>query len=155
MSNRIKKIFLTSSVKQTQNLAKKLSKEVLRKEKNKIIGLEGDLGGGKTTFIQGFAQGLGIKEKITSPTFVIMKRFSILAFKEGFNNFYHFDCYRIENPEELLSLGFEKIISNPKNIVVIEWADRVKKILPEDILWLKFEIKGENKRKIIVFKKRN
>ena len=118
-----------------------------------VLGLEGDLGGGKTTFLQGFAKGLGIKEKILSPTFVLMKRFSIKKNKSGFKDFYHLDCYRIENPKEILSLGFKKIISNSNNIVAIEWADRVKKILPKDILILKFEFINETTRKIWLKKK--
>ena len=81
-----------------------------------------------------------------------MKRFALVPKQKGFQNFYHFDCYRIENPREILSLGFKEIISKPKNIIAIEWAENIKQILPsENVLRLKFEIKGLNKRKIIVF----
>jgi len=103
---------------QTKKLGEILAKEILKEKKQKkafVLGLKGGLGGGKTTFLQGFARGLGIKEKITSPTFIIMKKFS---------NFYHFDCYRIRKPKELLDLGFKEIISNPRNIVAIEFINK-------------------------------
>ncbi len=95
-----------------------------------ILSLEGDLGGGKTTFLQGFAKGLGIKEKILSPTFVIMRKSKIKNQKSKFNNFYHIDCYRIQKPKEILDLGWKEIIKNPRNIVAVEWAEKISKILP-------------------------
>ena len=79
-----------------------------------------------------------------------MKRFKITKVKSiKFENFFHIDCYRIQKPKELLDLGFKEIISNPKNIVVIEWADRVKKIMPKDSAWIKFDFVNEKTRKII------
>ena len=86
---------LTINPNQTQKAAEALAKEIvnsLPEKKAFVLGLEGDLGGGKTTFLQGFAKGLGIKEKILSPTFVLMKRFSINKNKPGFKDFYHLDC---------------------------------------------------------------
>jgi len=120
----MEKEYITSSSAQTKKLGEKFAKEVFKK-KNKnsafVIGLEGELGGGKTTFLQGFAKGLGIKEKILSPTFVILKKFQIPDSRFQIQNFCHIDCYRIQKPKELLDLGFKEIISNPQNIVVIEW----------------------------------
>ncbi len=126
-----------------------MAKEILRKPLKKtafVIGLLGDLGGGKTTFLQGFAKGLGIQEKILSPTFVLMKRFQVIGYR--FQTFYHIDCYRIQKPKEILDLGFEKIIFGPKNIVAVEWAERIRKILPKDALIVKFKFINKNKRKI-------
>ena len=140
---------LTTNPSQTKKLGEILAKEILKTKSKKtafIIGLEGDLGGGKTTFLQGFAKGFGIKEKILSPTFVIIKRFKIKDLR--FKKFFHIDCYRIEKSKELLALGFKEIISNPKNIVAIEWADRIREILPKNSIILKFEFIGQNKRKI-------
>jgi len=142
---------ITKNAEETQKIGRFLAEEISAKggcasgAKNNInnkvfiIALEGDLGGGKTTFVQGFAKGLGIKDKITSPTFVIMKKYGSL---------YHIDCYRIKD-KDLLELGFKEIISQPKNIIVIEWAERVKKILPKNTLWFKFEYIDKNKRRII------
>jgi len=135
---------ITKSAGETQKVGMFLSEEIIKekKEKNKavIIALEGDLGGGKTTFVQGFAKGLGIKQRITSPTFVIMKKYDFL---------YHIDCYRIED-KNLLDLDFKEIIDNKHNFVVIEWAEKVKKILPKNTLWLKFEYLDKNKRRILI-----
>ena len=101
-----------------------------------ILGLEGELGSGKTTFVQGFIRGLGIKKRTVSPTFIIFRR---LAIKRGkFKNLYHVDAYRIKNPKELLRIGFRDVLDSPENIVVIEWADIIKKILPKNIYHLRF-----------------
>jgi len=136
------KEIITKSDIETQELAKKMAQEMLVRNNQEalVIGLEGDLGSGKTTFIQGVAKGLGIKDKITSPTFVIMKKY-------GF--FYHIDCYRIKS-KDLLELGFKEIISQPDNIIMIEWADRVKDVLPKNTIWMKFEYLDKDKRKILV-----
>lgn len=128
------------------NLSERLKKQPLLKHAF-IIALEGNLGSGKTTFIQGLAMGLKIKENVLSPTFLILKQFPIL-FKK-YKNFYHIDAYRLKNPKELLELGFDDLLNNSENIIVIEWADKIKKILPKDILKIRFKNLGENKRKII------
>ncbi|OGZ29163.1 MAG: tRNA (adenosine(37)-N6)-threonylcarbamoyltransferase complex ATPase subunit type 1 TsaE [Candidatus Nealsonbacteria bacterium RIFOXYC1_FULL_40_7] len=100
--------------------------------------------------MQGFAAGLGIKEKITSPTFNIFKKYPIKnepgSYEPG--SFYHFDCYRIEKPKEILDLGFEKIISDPKNIVAIEWAENIKESLPKNTRWINFKFVDKNTRVI-------
>jgi len=150
----MKKEYLTASPAQTKRLGEKLAKEILKKKPALtqrgrlkktafVIGLKGELGGGKTTFLQGFAKGLGIKEKILSPTFVIMKKFKVSN-----RELYHFDCYRVSKAKELLDLGFKEIISNPENIVVVEWADKIKKIMPKDAIWIDFKFVNEKKRKI-------
>jgi tRNA threonylcarbamoyladenosine biosynthesis protein TsaE len=133
---------ITNSSSATQKLGGDLAKDILKRGAKKqalVLGLTGNLGGGKTTFMQGFAKGLGIKDKILSPTFVIMKHFG---------NFYHIDCYRINKPEEILELGFEKIIADPKNIVAVEWPEKIKKFLPQDTIYIGFEFIDDNTRKI-------
>jgi len=143
--------YLTVNSSQTKKLGEALAKEVLRTKPKKtalIIGLEGDLGSGKTTFLQGFAKGLGIREKILSPTFVIIKRFKIKDLR--FKKFFHVDCYRIQKTKEILDLGFKEIISNPQNIIAIEWADRIRKILPKRALILQFEFINKSNRKIML-----
>lgn len=137
--------FLTQSKKQTENLAKMLAKEILKykniKKNALVFGLSGNLGAGKTTFIQAFAKGLGVRSRLTSPTFVLMK---------VYGNLYHIDCYRIKDYKDILALDFGDIVSNPKNIILIEWAERIKKILPKDTVWIKFTITGKTSRKIKV-----
>jgi tRNA threonylcarbamoyladenosine biosynthesis protein TsaE len=146
------KKFKTTSFQETQNLGKKLAQGFLvsrHLEKGAlVIGLEGDLGGGKTTFVQGFARGLGIKEKILSPTFVILKKFEIP--KRKFKTLYHIDCYRFEDLKDILDLGFNEIISNPENIVIIEWANKIKEILPNGTIISKFEFIDEKTREIML-----
>jgi len=150
--------YLTVSPSQTKRLGESLAKKILKislSKKAVIIGLEGDLGGGKTTFIQGFAKGLEIKQKILSPTFVILKKFQVSNWTlrgvgSKFQWFYHIDCYRVEKPKELLPLGFKKIISDPQNIVAIEWVEKVKKILSKKIILVKFKFVDRNKREISI-----
>jgi len=150
--------FITNSPKKTENLGKNFAEKIIRRhlklnsQKAIIISLEGDLGGGKTTFTKGFARGLGIKDNIKSPTFIIFRKFQIPHFKQksGPKTFYHFDCYRIEDPKEILDLEFKKIIENPQNIVIFEWGDKIKKILPDDCFKIKFEFLDKNKRKITI-----
>ena len=152
----MKKEFITSSPIETKNLAKEILK-FKPKRGAFVIGLKGELGSGKTTFAQGFAKSLGIKERILSPTFVLCKKFQISNPKSQtnpksqipkFKYFYHFDFYRIIKSEEILSLGFKEIISNPKNIVLIEWADKIKKIMPKNTLWINFKLIDKSFRKL-------
>jgi tRNA threonylcarbamoyladenosine biosynthesis protein TsaE len=141
---------LTKSERETKKIGEILAKEVLKANLKGpfILALEGELGGGKTTFLKGFAKGLGIKEKILSPTFILFRKFQIPNSK--FQNFYHIDCYRIEKPREILDLGFREIVSNPENVVAIEWADRIRQIIPRQALWLKFKIPNKNQRQIMI-----
>jgi tRNA threonylcarbamoyladenosine biosynthesis protein TsaE len=142
--------YLTRSPLQTKKLGEALAKEIIKAgkgEKARTIGLTGDLGGGKTTFLQGFAVGLGVRERVLSPTFVIMKKFRV-GKKGPLRFFYHLDCYRIKGAEDLTELGFEEIIENSENIVATEWADKTKKLLPEDAFFIKFEFINQNTRRI-------
>ena len=142
---------IAKSANETKKIAALLAKKIKEKLQPKqalIVALEGGLGSGKTTFIQGLAQELGIKENVLSPTFVIQKDF-LLSLK-NFRNFYHIDAYRLKNPQELLELGFDDLIKNPGNLIVIEWADKVKKILPKHIMKIKFFNLGKNQRKILI-----
>jgi len=96
----------------------------------RVVGLSGELGAGKTTFIQAVAKQLGIKSKVGSPTFVIMKRYPIR--KRGRHKFlFHLDAYRLKNERELLHLGWEKIITNGEHLVFIEWPENVSKVMPK------------------------
>lgn len=93
----------------------------------KAIELVGDVGAGKTTFVRGLAKGLGIKESVTSPSFTISK---IYAMNNG-GNLVHYDFYRLSDPG-LMSNDLRENLSNPKNIVVIEWGESVKNLLPDN-----------------------
>ncbi len=142
--------YLTRSPFQTKKLGEALAKEVVMVGKGdgaRVFGLVGDLGGGKTTFLQGFAKGLGIKEKVLSPTFVILKKFEIKK-KGPFRFFYHIDCYRTGGDKDLVELGFKEIAADPENIIAAEWADKAKSLLSKDSIFLNFEFIDINTRKI-------
>lgn len=123
------------SPKETKKLAKNFAEGVFEIVGPIIISLEGDLGAGKTTFTQGFAGGLGIREKIQSPTFVILKIYDIPKSRK---NFIHVDAYRLK-AEDFKILGWKEFIKNPENIILVEWGNRIKKILPKKTIRILFE----------------
>jgi tRNA threonylcarbamoyladenosine biosynthesis protein TsaE len=131
--------FATTSSIQTKKLGEMLAKELRGGE---IICLTGDLGAGKTTFTQGFLHGLGIKGAITSPTFAIMKQYH-----KTYSDIYHIDAYRIKS-KDLLDLGWKDFAGKSNSIVIIEWAERVKKLIPTEAVWIKFEWINDKERKI-------
>jgi len=137
---------ITNNAQETKDLGQKLAKTVLKMQGPIALSLDGQLGGGKTTFLQGFAQGLGVDQDITSPTFVIYNHYPIA--NPNFMDFYHFDCYRLQNEKDLTDLGANEIFANPQNIIAIEWAQRVKSILPANTIYLEFIFIDENKREI-------
>jgi len=106
-----------------------------------VVGLYGNLGAGKTTFTQAVAKQLGIKEKIQSPTFVIERIYEIPKKNFAFKRLIHIDAYRLQNPKELQALGFQKILKDKNNLIFIEWADKVFKILPKNHWQIFFYVK--------------
>jgi len=142
--------FIVDDFKKMKKMGKILGEVILEAkiEKAFIIGLVGQLGTGKTTFVQGLGKGLGIKQKIISPSFVIIRKYKIPG-KSRFSYFYHIDCYRILKPKEILELGFEKILEE-NSVIAIEWAEKIKKILPKHTLWMNFDYIDKNKRKVTI-----
>ena len=110
-----------------------------------VIELVGDVGTGKTTLTRGFAKSLGVEEDVTSPSFTISKAY---ATKDG-KTLVHYDFYRLQDPG-LMSEDLEENISNPNNIVVIEWSDSVKNLLPENhtIVNIRYNDDGSREVKI-------
>jgi len=94
-----------------------------------VLALNGDLGAGKTTFTQYLAEELEVNETVTSPTFVIMKKYQ-LSGDGRFKYLVHIDAYRLETPEELKVLNFEAEVQEAGNLIVVEWADKVTNLLP-------------------------
>ena len=145
-------IEVSNSLTATQKIASDLAKKIRQladskpPDKSFVIGLEGELGAGKTTFVKDLAKALGIKEKITSPTFVIMKRYELRDMDYKF--LYHIDAYRLKDEKELIKLGIKEIFSDSQDIVLIEWADRVKKILPKGYISIHMDHVSERERKI-------
>ncbi len=154
-------LYTTRSFLETKSLGEKLAlrlrsgqaKEIKNRKSAIVLALHGNLGGGKTTFLQGFAKGLGIKEKILSPTFVILKHFKIPEHKiqnTKYTNFYHIDCYRLKDSKDILELDFKKIILNSENIIAVEWPEKIKEVLPENIIFIDFKFIDEQTREIKV-----
>lgn len=146
---------ITKSAIETRRVGELLAKEVTE---GLVIALEGDLGSGKTNFVKGFAKGLGIKEKIISPTFVIMRRYAIPLEnlkQKGLKNFYHIDCYRMNSSRDLKDADIESVINNPDNIVAVEWAQNIQNIIPNYALSVKLDYEDFTKRKIVVTKFNN
>ena len=135
----------TCSPRETQKIAQKLAKSLNGGE---VIALFGDLGAGKTVFVQGLARGLGIKRRIISPSFVFMRTYPIILGQKSLT-FYHLDLYRGQNMAELTSLGLGEIFS-PESVVVLEWADRIKKELPKKRINVFFETIDEKTRRISI-----
>jgi tRNA threonylcarbamoyladenosine biosynthesis protein TsaE len=118
---------------------------VPKPDKATIVGLYGNLGAGKTAFTQAISKTLGVTEHVVSPTFVIEKIYELT--EQKFTHLIHIDAYRLENSEELLHLGWEEIIANPGNLIVIEWPERVSGIIPPHIL-VSIDTVSENEREI-------
>jgi tRNA threonylcarbamoyladenosine biosynthesis protein TsaE len=156
------KIYHAYSSVETEKLGRKLVMSVMAKGPRKsgatVVALTGELGSGKTTFVKGFFKGLGARERVTSPTFIIMRRTALPNQRSkiknqnlGFEHIYHIDAYRIKRASDILELGFKDILSDPRNIVIIEWAENVRRVLPKKTIWLNFHHgKKGNEREVIL-----
>ncbi|MGA2782112.1 MAG: tRNA (adenosine(37)-N6)-threonylcarbamoyltransferase complex ATPase subunit type 1 TsaE [Smithella sp.] len=133
---------ISVSADQTSEIARFIGGKL---RKGDILALSGELGSGKTCFTGGLARGLGVDEKyqITSPTFTLINEYPA-RFK-----LYHFDVYRLNGYSEFEDLGYEEYFCGD-GIVVIEWAEKIVKILPADTFFISFEYIDENRRKIII-----
>mgnify|MGYP001612610690 CR=1 FL=1 len=139
---------LLKNIWKTEKFAQKLAKEM----SGRIFALVGDLGTGKTTFTRAFLRALGVKEKITSPTFLIIKNYELRIMNYG--RAYHIDCYRLNNEKELLSLGFKKILADPKNIILIEWADKIRNLLSQkDVFWIDFIHSNKKNERVLTIRR--
>lgn len=129
----------SSSPDETIRIAKEYAQTV---NPGDIICLEGNLGAGKTQFVRGFVQGVGLSsDVVSSPTFTIINEY------DGELPIYHFDCYRLEHVEEALEIGAEEYLHGD-GVCVIEWPDRIIDLLPPSSKHVTFSITGKNKREI-------
>ena len=128
-------IYETMSPKETFELGRIIGLEAKAGE---IICLDGDLGVGKTVFTQGFAKGLGIDEAVNSPTFTIIQEYD-----EGRLPLYHFDVYRIGNPEEMYEIGYEDYFYG-QGVCLIEWAKLIEELIPDEAKIVLIEKNLEN-----------
>jgi len=112
-----------------------------------VVALEGELGAGKTTFVQAFCTALGVAEGVKSPTFLLMKQYELSGVL-NYTKLYHLDCYRLNNSTELRQIGIDEILKTSGNIVLIEWADRVAEILPTNNITVHMDHITEHERNI-------
>lgn len=116
-----------------------------------VVVLSGELGAGKTTFVQGFLRGAGVRRRAQSPTFVLMRRYKLPAAAKAFSNIVHMDAYRLKGPDQLAALSFDVILKEPRNLVLIEWGERIKDALPRGTRRLQFRHgRKENERTVVV-----
>ncbi len=140
----MKKTVESYSPDETRALAREMSENA---RAGQIYTLDGDLGAGKTVFAKGFAEGLGIREIVNSPTFTILQ-----SYEGGRLTMHHFDVYRIADPEEMEEIGYEEFFYGD-GVCLVEWADQIADLIPDDAVRIRIARdpdKGTNYRKITV-----
>ena len=136
-----------STKKFAETLAKKVIARGPKKRGATVLALHGELGAGKTTFTQGFMKGLGVRTRVTSPTFILMRRTALAGKK--FKNVFHIDFYRVKRATELKALGIMDIFREPSHLVLVEWPERAPKLIPKGALRINFH-HGEKEHERII-----
>jgi tRNA threonylcarbamoyladenosine biosynthesis protein TsaE len=131
---------ISNSPAETEAIGRRLAEDI---GVGSVLALKGDLGSGKTSFVKGLVAGLGSSANVTSPTFTILHEY-----RGGRVPVYHFDFFRLEEPQRVAQLGLDDYFF-ADGVSVIEWADRLPEFIPEQARWILFEIKAENQRAII------
>ncbi len=129
--------YVMKSIDDTNRFAKKLVKEL---QGGDVLALSGNLGSGKTTFSQFLAKALGIKDQITSPTFVLMKIYVLPSPINSITQLCHIDAYRMGSSVELETIGGHEYIEAPDTLTVIEWPERVQGLIPQNAIWISFAL---------------
>ena len=129
----------TTNAGKTKEFGNKLAKSL---KNHDIVALSGELGAGKTTLIQGICEGLGVKDYVTSPSFTLINEY------KGKHHLYHIDLYRLEELEQIRELGIEDYFEKD-GIIIIEWAERMKDLLPKNSINIQIKVIDENTRNII------
>lgn len=155
---------ITKSAGETKKIAAKIAKDFLKNGPGKtaaVFALQGELGSGKTTFVQGFYSGLGLKKRATSPTFVILRRHRIPRPKRfsttnhslptTYSFVYHMDAYRLKSGKDARPLELKKLFRDPENVILIEWPKNIKSVLPEKIIWIKFFHGKKERERTLIF----
>lgn len=109
-----------------------------------VVALHGELGAGKTTFVQILAKALGVSEAVTSPTFVIMKQYELPEEKNGLRELIHIDAYRIDDENEMTPLRFTELLATPGTLVCVEWAEKIKNLLPKNLIDVSINITNQD-----------
>ncbi len=149
------KVIKTNSLEETYKFAEEFIRHLTPTQgKATVLALYGNLGSGKTSFTQGVAKAFGFRGHVISPTFVIEKIYRIpkggltLNSSKGFKNLIHIDAYRLDSGGDLLKLGWLDVLNDSRNLVIVEWSERVESVLSDDAHKIEFEFIDENVRKI-------
>lgn len=141
------------SAHETKSLGRLFGEElrsaVFRKSGAVVLALIGPLGSGKTTFAQGFAKGLGAKGRIASPTFILARSHRVSGSR--FSRFVHIDAYRLSSARELPPLRFEELLSDPKTVLLVEWADIIRSALPKGTIMIAASHRPSERHRVFSF----
>lgn len=144
---------ITKTPEETKEFGEKLAEQLVRERKGErasVICLYGELGSGKTTFAQGFAKGLGVDQRLLSPTFIIVRRYPLVSSESGF--LYHLDVYRLQSGSELEELGLSEIFADFGSFVLIEWAEKLGAQLPDHRIDIHFAVTEVGNHEILFTK---
>ena len=139
---------MADSLEKMGEIAKQFT-DTLKKESHKatVVGLSGDLGSGKTTFVQHVAQHLGVSDEVTSPTFIIQKIYET-AKSEKFSKLVHIDAYRLDASEQLQKIGFQEMLKEEDMLILVEWPEKVPNVLPEHTQHITFTFVNDTTREV-------
>ncbi len=146
---------LSRGPRETTLLAKLFAKELLKTRPGKkalVVGLVGELGAGKTTFVKSFLRASGVKARIVSPTFIFSRPYKLN--RKPVSTAWHFDLYRLNLAKETKEIGLKEAINNPLNLILVEWADKIKGVLPKGTIWVEFKHGQEPNERHITFNRR-
>ncbi len=145
-SNLMKKVFTENDIPAIAELVIQYIVKHKNSDGATIVALSGDLGAGKTTVTKEIAKILGIKDKVISPTFVLLKSYKLS--KKEWRLFHHIDAYRFEKPEESNRIGWDTLVTDPGNVIFLEWPEQMGKLLPKKHITISLKHKSETKREI-------
>ena len=131
------------SAEELQGHAALFVSELQPRQEALVVALSGELGAGKTTFVQGIAKALGVEESVTSPTFVLEKIYALDG--RRFSHLVHIDAYRLKGAHELESLGWKELLADSGNLILLEWPEHVAALIPEDAIRIRFDIAGDGR----------
>jgi len=136
---------ISNSEEETQEAGARFARSL---NQGGVVALEGTLGTGKTIFVKGMAVGLGVVDTVQSPTFVLMNIYDI--HHPHITTLVHVDCYRFDKPEDALAIGLQDYTEDKRTLVVIEWAEKIQELLPENTQRIAFSV-GQNESRTVTF----